>query len=363
MDRKKNKNYTFRDFGNTVKDDIQNPDLFSTIKKDFQELKEFYLDEDRKERLAYMGKVRQTLHIIFWTLTSLFYKLSAVRRLILIIGIIFVFVERSGNGNSAIGVIGFLFILFVLMLELKDKLVAKDELEAGRKVQLSLMPEEEPSVPGWSIWLYTRPANDVGGDLIDFLPLSKKEFAISLGDVSGKGLGAALLMAKLQAIMRAVADVRSSVAKFGEKVNSIFHRDIASNSFASLAYMRIMEHSGEIKLLNAGQMPPLIKRGDKIEELEKGDVALGLLPKAEYKDRRHTLNRDDIIILYSDGITEAENSEGEFFGRERFFKVLSNCDQKDVKAIGERITNVVLNFKGEAKAHDDISLAILKFEE
>src|SRR5512138_3275825 len=92
----------------------------------------------------------------------------------------------------------------VLMLELKDKLLARSELEAGRTVQLALMPDRPPVVPGWDIWLYSRSANDVGGDLVDYLQIDPQRLGVMLGDVAGKGLPAALLMAKLQATLRAL---------------------------------------------------------------------------------------------------------------------------------------------------------------
>jgi len=122
-------------------------------------------------------------------------------------------------------------------LELKDKLHAKTELEEGRSVQNALMPEENPKVDGWDIWLYTRPANDVGGDLLDFTKISENNYGISLGDVAGKGLSAALLMAKLQSTIRAIVPDYISLSEFGNKLNHIFCRDSLPKLFSSLIYI------------------------------------------------------------------------------------------------------------------------------
>ena len=129
-------------------------------------------------------------------------KLTPTRRVLLALGLFFLavgnFQLRSANVHITVPAFGPIFIIFVLMLELKDKLVARHELEAGRSVQFALMPESTPAIPGWDVWLYTRPANDVGGDLVDHVPIDTTHHGVALGDVAGKALPAALLMVKLR---------------------------------------------------------------------------------------------------------------------------------------------------------------------
>jgi len=141
-----------------------------------------------------------------------------------------------------------IIFLFIIALELKDKLHAKSELEEGRAVQKALMPETIPDVAGWDIWLYTKPANDVCGDLLDFLKLSEEKVCISIGDVAGKGLSAALLMAKLQSTIRAIVPDYNSLMELGEKINRIFCRDSLPKLFASLVYVELDVTSGKIKI-------------------------------------------------------------------------------------------------------------------
>jgi hypothetical protein len=146
-----------------------------------------------------MGKGRRAIYLVVWLLKSLFLRLTPTRRVLLALSFVLMWqatnFERHGN-NTQISVhfpfFGIVTLLLILMLELKDKLLARDKLEAGRSVQLALMPNPSPTIPGWDVWLFTRSANDVGGDLVDYLPLGEQRFGIVLGDVAGKGLPAAL---------------------------------------------------------------------------------------------------------------------------------------------------------------------------
>ena len=124
-------------------------------------------------------------------------------------------------------------------------------------MQLALLPTERPAVPGWDVWLYTRPANDVGGDPVDHLPLEDGRHAVVLGDVAGKALPAALLSVKLQATIRALAPHFTNLGDFGAELNRILHRDGSPARFASLVYARLPADTGLVTLLNAGHMPPL----------------------------------------------------------------------------------------------------------
>ena len=135
------------------------------------------------------------------------------------------------------------------------------------------------------IWIHTHPANDVGGDLVDYLPVGEGRLGLSLGDVAGKGLGAALFMAKLQATLRALAPGRESIPALGAKLSGIFDRDGLPNRFTSLVYLEIASDSGEIRFLNAGHMPPLHLTAAGITELPRGGAALGILKQATFTEQ------------------------------------------------------------------------------
>ncbi len=267
--------------GRTIINDFKESDLTNTISRDFKGLKEFYLNEERKAELKNMGNFKKFFLTSFWMLKSMFLRLTPARRVLLVISFILLFIEVGGGrggSNNNMAFIGFLLILFVLMLELKEKILAKDELEAGRRVQEALLPEKMPTVPGWSIYLFSKSANEVGGDLVDFITISPGKYGIALGDISGKGLAAALFMAKLRATIRSFVAEYPTLSKLGTKVNEIFYRDRIPNSFASLLYVEFTPDSGELKFINAGHMPPFVFRKEKMHLRDKGDPAIGLIP-------------------------------------------------------------------------------------
>ncbi len=349
-----------------IREDIEHGDFFRTIKKEYAELREYYLSENRKQQLHTMSTVKKLFFIPWWLLKSMLLKLNWIRRLFLLLAAYFMLNPIQFNANQS-GThistntywLGFLLVLFVLMLELKDKLLVKSELAAGRTVQRALMPEREPNIPGWSVWLFYRPANEVCGDLLDFMKIEEWRSAIALGDVSDKGLGAALLMVKLQATLRALAPDISDLANLASKMNEIYLRDAMSKSFASLIYLEVHPDSGSVQLFNAGHMPPILLRNHTIQELAKGDTALGLMPHAEFHEQQLDMQSGDVLFVYSDGLTEARNSYGEFFGEPRLHSLLKNCSVTQARDIGETILQAVSAFVEETPSHDDLSMAIL----
>ncbi len=205
----------------------QEPGLFRTLAQDFRrvladmrrvglkrsmsrtltELQEFYFTTERRDRLASMGRVKRWLHLSYWLLKSLFLRLTPARRILLLLALLFLSSNPAFTVGSNVQVdlrlpsIGVVLLLVILMLELKDKLLSHEEMQAGRVVQRALMPERDPELSGWEVCLYTESANEVGGDLVDYLALDASRLGVALGDVAGKGLPAALLMAKLQATL------------------------------------------------------------------------------------------------------------------------------------------------------------------
>jgi sigma-B regulation protein RsbU (phosphoserine phosphatase) len=199
----------------------------------------------------------------------------------------------------------------------------------------------------------------VCGDLVDFLRLEKPKTAVVIADVAGKGLHAALLTAKLQATLRALAFDEAPIMSLIARVNTIFHRDSPSRMFASLAYAVISENDGEVRFVNAGHLPPLAIRNGEIEEMEKGDIAIGLTRSAEYTEHSIELNTGDLFVMYSDGVTEAKNEEGAFFGKERLTALLKRA-QGSPEQIGRSIVAGVDGFMGQTPPADDLSLIILR---
>ncbi len=350
----------------TLKSDFQRGDTYDSIRREFLETRDFLLDDERRKRIQGMNRIKGWFLTSWWMLKAMFFRLTPARRILFVLGIVLLVSSKTtisgGDGfelNVNTNPLGVICITIVLMLELKDKLVAKEELEAGRFVQDALQPERSPRFPGWELWLFTRSANDVGGDLVDFIRLGETKAGVVLGDVAGKGLRAALLMAKLQATVRALAEDVPSLSALASKLNRIFCRDSLKNIFASMVYIELTSGTGRVRLVNAGHFPPLVARPGGIEALEKGGAALGLTSAAEYLEQETTLHPGELLCAYSDGVSEAQNVAGDFFGDQGIRDILQRNTGKPVDMAGTELVNVVDRFVGEAKRRDDLTLLII----
>jgi serine phosphatase RsbU (regulator of sigma subunit) len=345
--------------------DVRRRGIRAPASSALDELEAFYLHDETRRRLSAMGWVRRVLYRIGWLVKSLLLKLTPIRRILLAVGLFLLVTQARINVGQGFSVelrdFGLGFVLLVLMLELKDKLVARHELEAGRAVQLALMPAESPPVPGWDLWLYTQPANDVGGDLVDYLQVDAERYGVALGDVAGKALPAALLMVKLQATLRALVPRVRTLDELATAVNEILVRDGLPNRFATLVYLLLSSTSGHVRVLNAGHMPPaIVRRSAEVEELPGRSVALGMLPEMVFAEQGVDLSPGDVLVVYSDGVTEAMNAREDFFGEERLRAALRATAGQPVAAIGRRVLSDVREFVGDAPMHDDLSLVVVR---
>jgi len=346
----------------TVKTDFKESEITREVKYDLTDTLDFYLTEDQKTRMKEMGWFKKLIFIPAWLLRIMFFKLTRIRRLLLALAIFFSFIRISVNNsdNSNYSFLGVIILLFILILELKDKLIAVDELSAGRAVQTAFMPPENPEVPGWSLWLYSRPANSVGGDMVDLIPINDINYGVVLGDVSGKELGAALYMVKLQSTLRALASDFDSLSKLGSKINKIFYRDSESNRFATMVYISLKKDQGDLQVLNAGHIPPILLSNGELVEMAKGSPAIGIKSTSKYREDNLILKKGDYLIVYSDGVSEAINSEGEFYGTGRFKDTLIAGKDLSPREMGKNIIATVNNFVGNNKFYDDLSIVILR---
>jgi len=171
-----------------------------------------------------------------------------------------------------------------------------------------------------------------------------------------------LLMAKLQTIIRAFTPEHTSLSFLFEKLNSAFFKDILPNSFASMIYIQINENQDKIELMNAGHLPPIVIKNGSLTFLEKGNVALGLTGNAQFKSETIKIKNGEYLIAFSDGVTEARDVLGNFFGVDRLAKFLEKTSYNSPEQLGQKLLNQVKLFIGDAKAHDDLSVVILKRE-
>ncbi len=337
-----------------------------SLRQELRDIYYFYVDPERRQALEKKHRLVRWVYIVIWIGTSVLAKLTPLRRFLLLMSLVMVLVHmRYSFGNNEVlnldlRALGFAILLVVLLLELKDKLLFQDELVAGKAVQEALLPKESPVLSSWDIWLHTRPANEVGGDLVDYMPLPRGRLAICLGDVAGKGLGAALCMAKVQATIRALADSIPSLSSLGRRLNEILCRDGLPQRFVSLIVASVGPRSGRVQLLNAGHLPPLLLREGQCQELPRGEAALGLTPKTRFRVQSVSLAKGDVLFIYSDGLTECRDLHHEPFGEQRLYNVLAGASSRSARQIGEEVVSAVERFVGDARFEDDFSLAILK---
>ncbi len=352
----------------TLRDDVAGGGFFKDLHEQSRQIRDFYVDDDQRERLRSMSAVKRWLVVGWWVLKSMFFKLTPFRRLLLAVGLVFVSFAtvsvRTGSGihgqPSGTVLVGVLAILVVLLLELKDKLLAHSELREGRAIQRAMQPVSEPAVRGWTLWFYTRPANEVCGDILDLFLLDESHYAVVAGDVAGKGLGAALQMVKIQASIRALASEFRELPMLVARVNELLLKDKLPERFASLLLLQIPENAGTCRYVNAGHMPPLRVSTEQVECLERGNAAVGLSTDVAFEEKPVEIKEGEALVLYSDGVTEAENRSGESFGLERLFTACSHYGGPSATNLGEAIVHAVETFVDGNRQKDDLSLIILK---
>lgn len=346
-------------------DDVRHGKLGQAYRRDFADIYRFYLTDEQRERLAGMRPLKRFFWIAGWLSVNVLRRLSPSRRVLLVLSAV-MYVFRIDVNRPDIHFtldtsrLAFFPLLLVLMLELKDKLLARDEIEVARQVQLSLLPTSHPAIDGWEVWSATTPANDVGGDLIDYLEGGGGRTGIALGDVAGKGMGAALLCAKLQATLRALAPSAADLRALGASLNGILERSGLDNRYATLFYAEIAPASSEVRYLNAGHNPALLVRGETIEPLAASSLPLGMLPGIAYAEGTARLESGDVLVLYSDGITEATNAMGEEYGLARLSAAVKNATSLPAEGAAKAILESALKFVEGEKPHDDQSILILR---
>jgi phosphoserine phosphatase RsbU/P len=232
------------------------------------------------------------------------------------------------------------------------------EAEEARLIQRGLLPTATPQVPGIDLSVTWLPADGVGGDCFDTLGFGNV-LGISIADIAGKGLPAALLMSNLQAAVRAFAQDAVSPASINNSINRLLCRNMASGRFATFCYARIEPSAGRIVYSNAGHNPPFLIRADgNVEALSDGGMVLGIFPDVTYDQAEMTLGRGDRLLFYTDGITEARNPEGDEYGEDRLARAASGVRSKGADAIKDAVLADVNAFT-DGKFEDDATLIVV----
>ena len=254
-----------------------------------------------------------------------------------------------------------------LMAETEDRLRRAEEdrqreaqeLSAARVIQQQLLPKEQPSLPGWRLAAYYQPARAVGGDFYDFLELPDGQLALITGDVTDKGIPAALVMATTHSILRGDAPGLISPAAVLERANNRLYPDIPSHMFVTCLYAVLDPASGRLRYANAGHNPPYVATADGVTELRARGMPLGAMPDMTYEENEAYLAPSESVLLHSDGLAEAHNPSGQMFGFPRLQKVVKNNGGSE-HLIGECLSALREFVGSDWEQEDDITLVTLQ---
>jgi sigma-B regulation protein RsbU (phosphoserine phosphatase) len=373
-------------FVDTYTKDLTADDLQRLFTRDTRDAYRFFtrgLNDDALKGLPVHKRVAAQVRALFMAFTM---KLSPARRMVYAISLVLAFIGLV-NLFRGIGIIhfatlpfgfdmgvpgplfrqgtysllgAFLLMNLLVLLEVADRLSLKNDLEIARDIQQAMLPSGLYKAPGVETVGLSRPANTVGGDFYDILPLGDGRVVIAVGDVAGKGSPAALLMALLLAMMRTLVDERLEPAALVTRLNVQVSRHAPGTRFITLFYAVYNPETGDLTYVNAGHMPPLVLRGARCDRLSDGGVALGMFEHSTYSAGRVTIEPDDLVAIYSDGITEAENPAGRPFDEAGLEAALRANRGAAISAIGAAVVRAVEQHTGDTRFADDLTILLLR---
>jgi serine phosphatase RsbU (regulator of sigma subunit)/predicted ester cyclase len=244
--------------------------------------------------------------------------------------------------------------------EIRERERVEQELRVARSIQQASLPKEVPEPEGWEISPFYRPAREVGGDFYDFLELKDGRLGLVVGDATGKGVPAALVMASARSMLRAVAQAPAySPGDVLSRVNDSLAIDIPPNMFVTCFYAILDPKSGHLRYTNAGHDLPYLWHGGGAEELKARGMPLGLMPGMSYEEKEVTMELGDSVLFYSDGLVEAHEPKGEMFGFPRLRGLLA--EHGEDRSLGNSLLEELYSFVGDGwEQEDDITLLTLK---
>ncbi len=314
------------------------------------------------------------LHRLRILFLGLSYKLTPARRLLFVVSLLLVLLglftgptfDLDGEKFhlylefSALWFLwGAVGLVWLLALELVDRVRVRDELEVARQLQSDLLPKEAPDLPGYDFAHSYRTANEVGGDYYDFQQLPDGRLAILMGDASGHGIAAGLLMAIANATLKTAIDVDPEPLPVATLLNNALYRTGDRRAFMTLFYGVLEPATGRLDFVLAGHPFPLVRRaGGTTEELGSGGLPLGLRREVELQALTVTLGPDDVLLLYTDGLPEAiDGPDGDAFGFDRLKRLLSTAGSPAV--LHDRILIDFDRHVANEPLADDLTLVVL----
>jgi sigma-B regulation protein RsbU (phosphoserine phosphatase) len=364
---KKSKPYgLIRNYG----DGMSSKEIESFLKRETLQAYDFYSRDQKKspsEKLSDDKKFERGLVVAKNLFLSFLMKLTPARRLFYVVALVSFLWGLYETSWLMMGV-SFVILNLLLALELADKLLAKGELEIARSIQVSLQPKVNPQLERLMLSSHYQPAREVGGDYYDFALLGENRFTLILGDVSGKGMPAALYAMKLQALFELLGKTRLGPKDMLVEMNDVFCEKIRRDYFIT-AVVGMMDFSkDQLALARAGHNLPIHFDASKeaVSWLNPKGLGIGMTKNPDFKalleERTLSLGSEDLLLFYTDGITEAMNPQDQEFGNQRLERVLVENAHRSVDEIKERLLWSVTRFTEGAPLADDATLVIAKMK-
>ncbi len=365
-----------REFWERVTEGRQIEDLWSQFASDARATYGFYSGEVDWDTVQKGSKWKRPLRATKALFLSLLMKLSPARRVLLLVALFLLLLSGLGIqwGDKEIVQIKFEFLaallLFLLLaLELADRVTMKRDLEIAREIQSWLVPSVPPVVSGAQIAFATRPQNTVAGDYYDAFFRGKtgradgrEKLLLVVADVAGKSIPAGLLMATFQASLHALATLPTSVGELVAGLNDYAcAHSLDGRRFTTALLAELDPATRELTYISAGHNAPVLLRASgRIERLQAGGLPLGINPQAPYETGSLHLEGGDLLVIFTDGVIEAENRAAEDFGERRLLDTIQRTAAVDAPAMLQAIMTSVDSFVGMARQHDDITCLVLR---
>src|SRR5579862_2710460 len=320
------------------------------------------------------------LHVIkefFW---AVFEKLSPSRRVLLLVSLVMLIMPHTGfqyggEGGKLYTVEfdlhfwGGLILLLLLILEIGDRVVMKRDLQIAREIQTWLLPGAAPQIPGLAIAYATRPANTVAGDYYDVFPrpgrtAEENRVVLAVADVAGKSIPAAMLMATFQASLKTLSTAQVALPELVANMNKYAYGNSQGGLRFTTAFLAEYDTvRRSVDYINAGHNNPMLRRASgQIERLDIGGLPLGIMPEVKYQSGTVTLAPGDWLIIFTDGLVEAENARQEEYGEARLLAALERYKSVEPKDLLKQLMAEVDLFVGNTPQHDDVTCMLLKSE-
>ena len=377
-ERMEHRREDLRQFWQRVTEGRELDQLWTQFRADARESYGLYSREVDWDEVQKTRPWKRPFHAAWALFQAMLMKLSPARRVLLLVaGLLFVLElptllvflvarqKHPGSADAQFFALSAALFFILLALELADRITMKRDLEIAREIRHWLVPEKPPQIPGVDIAFATRPANTVAGDYYDaFLRSASggERLLVVVADVAGKSVPAALLMATFQASLQALSAAAGSLDELVAGLNRYAcAHSLDGRRFTTAFFAEIDPATRVLRYINAGHNAPIVRRtSGHTERLETGGLPLGIPADGHYESAEIKLGSGDLLVIFTDGLVEAEDAAGEEFGEARVFATLNTPPRPDAAATLQALMAEVDRFVGMARQHDDVTCLVLR---